>query len=59
MYGKAAGMAAFSTGEPVKWETIYDRIIKILRKSIVICDRNRYHNIIGGMNALAVIHWVR
>jgi len=34
------------TGQPVKLEAIYDRIVIILRKLVVIFDRNEYHSLV-------------
>lgn len=47
MYGHTGRMTA-GTGQLMKLNTIYDRIIKGLRNKVAILDKNGYHSIVNG-----------
>ena len=47
VYGHAGRMTA-GTGNLMKLDMVYDRIIKGLRNKVAILDKNGYHSIVNG-----------
>lgn len=52
VYGQTSGVTAGAC-KLVQLDAVYNRIIKILRKSIAILDENRYHNLV--LNVVSVL----